>query len=272
MPDAQQPFISVKGITQRFGDQRVLKGVSFDLYRGELLAIVGGSGAGKSVILKHLDGLLDPLEGEIFIDGELMSNVRESRKSRLRSQIGIMFQNGALFDSMNVYENVAFPLREQGVRNEAEIADRVQTALDSVYLGDSGRKMPSELSGGMVKRIALARAIITEPECLLYDEPTAGLDPMVTDSISFLIKEINVRKKKTTVVVSHDMGSVFKIADRIVYLRDGLVYWTGTPREFLESDDPVCTHFLHGNSGEDWSQFSPEVQLSFQGSSTIAKL
>lgn len=261
----EEPFISVRKITQQFGSQRVLKGVSFDMYRGELLALVGGSGAGKSVILKHLTGLLDPISGEVYVNGRLMSNVPEREKSKLRGEIGIMFQSGALFDSMSVYENVAFPLREKGMRDEDVIGEKVRAALESVYLGESGKKMPSELSGGMIKRVALARAIITEPECLLYDEPTAGLDPIVTDSISYLIREINKEKKKATIVVSHDMPSVFKMADRIIYLRNGSVYWTGTPKEFMESEDPVCSRFLHGNSGEDWEKFSPEISLSLLG-------
>ncbi len=257
------PFLSVRNITQQFGAQKVLRGVSFDVYPGELLALIGGSGAGKSVILKHLDGLMDPIGGEILIENEKISNVPEKQKARLRSRLGLMFQNGALFDSMTVAENVAFPLREQGGLTEREIAERVQAALESVYLGEHGDKMPASLSGGMIKRVAVARAVITGPDCLMYDEPTAGLDPIVTDSVSHLIKEINVREKKTTLIVSHDMGSVLKIADRIIYLREGQVYWTGTPRELIDSRDPVCSAFLRGDSGEDWRSISAGNPLDF---------
>lgn len=264
-------YISVKGVTQKFGMQEVLKGVSFDVRQGELLALIGGSGAGKSVMLKHLDGLMDPIEGEIFIEGKKMSNVSEREKSLLRKGLGLMFQNGALFDSMTVFENVAFPLREAGVRDEREVEARVQKALDSVYLSNDGDKMPANLSGGMIKRVAVARAIIMEPDCLMYDEPTAGLDPIVTDSISYLIREINIVHKKTTIIVSHDMGSVLRVADRIVYLRDGQVYWTGTPRELIESRDPACSAFLRGSSGEDWSALSPGNPLDFMEQDIINK-
>lgn len=250
-------FISVRDITQQFGEQKVLRGVSFDVYRGELLAVIGASGAGKSVILKHLAGLIDPLSGEIYVDGHKISNVSEEARAPLRSKIGFMFQGGALFDSMTVAQNVAFPLVERRMK-DPDIDRRVNAALESVYLDGHGDKMPSELSGGMIKRVAVARAIVVEPECLFYDEPTAGLDPIVTDGISYLIREFNVDHQKTTVIVSHDMGSVMKIADRIIYLREGEIYWQGTPEELRASRDPVCYQFIEGLSGEDWSRFSPQ--------------
>ena len=250
-----EPFIKVVNITQTFGTQQVLRGVSFDVFEGELVALIGGSGAGKSVILKHIDGLIDPLSGSILIEGKRISNEPEEQKRPLRKRLGLMFQNGALFDSLTVFENVAFPLREAGMKKESLIAQKVQEALESVYLGEHGQKMPANLSGGMIKRVAVARAIVAEPDCLMYDEPTAGLDPIVTDSISFLIKEINVLQKKTTLIVSHDMTSVLRIADRIIYLREGSVYWSGTPAELVASTDPLCSAFLRGDSGEDWSHF-----------------
>lgn len=258
-----EPFICVDNITQQFGEQKVLKGVSFNVHKGELLALIGGSGAGKSVILRHLDGLLDPITGSIRMEGRLMSNASAKEKSFLRTQIGLMFQNGALFDSLSVFENVAFPLRESGIKDEKIIEQRVLEALNSVYLGEHGQKMPANLSGGMIKRVAVARAIITEPHCLLYDEPTAGLDPIVTDSISYLIRELNIKKGITTIIVSHDMNSILRIADRIIYLRDGCVYWAGTPREFVHCEDKICQAFLHGNSGEKWSQFPQVLDTPF---------
>ena len=236
-----QPFIRVHQLRQSFGTQEVLKGVSFDVGKGELMALIGGSGAGKSVILKHLDGLMDPLDGYVEIDGRRISGAPEKIKKQIRSNIGFMFQQGALFDSLSVGENVAFPLREAGIRDENELDTRISAALDSVGLLGQQEKMPASLSGGMIKRVAVARAIITTPECLLYDEPTAGLDPIVTDSISFLIRQICKDKGITTVIVSHDMPSVIRIADKIVYLRNGEVYWTGTPEELLHSKDEILS-------------------------------
>ena len=251
-----QPFIRVHQLRQSFGTQEVLKGVSFDVGKGELMALIGGSGAGKSVILKHLDGLMDPLDGYVEIDGRRISGAPEKIRKQIRSNIGFMFQQGALFDSLSVGENVAFPLREAGIRDENELDTRISAALDSVGLLGQQEKMPASLSGGMIKRVAVARAIITTPECLLYDEPTAGLDPIVTDSISFLIRQICKDKGITTVIVSHDMPSVIRIADEIVYLRNGEVYWTGTPEELLHSKDEILQKFLYGDSGENWAALS----------------
>lgn len=251
-----QPFIRVHQLRQSFGTQEVLKGVSFDVGKGELMALIGGSGAGKSVILKHLDGLMDPLDGYVEIDGRRISSAPEKIKKQIRSKIGFMFQQGALFDSLSVGENVAFPLQEAGIRDENELDTRISAALDSVGLLGQQEKMPASLSGGMIKRVAVARAIITTPECLLYDEPTAGLDPIVTDSISFLIRRICKDKGITTVIVSHDMPSVIRIADKIVYLRNGEVYWTGTPEELLHSKDEILQKFLYGDSRENWAALS----------------
>ena len=258
------PYIQVDGITQKFGEQEVLKGVSFEIRKGELLALIGGSGAGKSVILKHLIGLLDPLSGEVLIEGKRMSNVSESKKAEMRSKIGFMFQQGALFDSMTVFDNVAFPLIEGGLKDGEEIARRVQLALDAVELGAHGDKMPANLSGGMIKRVAVARAIVSEPECIFYDEPTAGLDPVVTDSVSFLIRKICMAAQITSVVVTHDMASVVHIADRVIFLHQGRVYWTGTPMELLNTSDPMLRNFIDGRSGENWKDLSRDQRPDFQ--------
>ncbi|MEG0332915.1 MAG: ATP-binding cassette domain-containing protein [Akkermansia sp.] len=258
------PYIQVKNITQTFGTQEVLKGVSFDVHRGELLALIGGSGAGKSVILKHLIGLLNPLSGSVMIDGNPMSNVSDSKQAILRAKMGFMFQQGALFDSMTVAENIAFPLIEAGITNESEIARRVQEALDSVDLGTHGDKMPANLSGGMIKRVAVARAIVSNPECLFYDEPTAGLDPIVTDSVSYLIRKICVGNAITSIIVTHDMGSVIHIADRIIFLNQGRVYWEGTPEELLQTQDPFLYDFVVGHSGEDWKKIQSSNRPDFQ--------
>ncbi len=246
-------FLKVHHLKQQFGAQEVLKGVSFEVEQGEVLALIGGSGAGKSVILKHLDGLLDPLDGYVEIKGRRISNATEEEKREIRRSIGFMFQQGALFDSMSVGENVAFPLHEAGIKDQSEIDRRVAKALAAVGLTGHEEKMPANLSGGMIKRVAVARAIITEPECLLYDEPTAGLDPIVTDSISFLIRDICKNKGITSIIVTHDMPGVTRVADKIVYLRQGEVYWTGTPQELLHATDPVLQQFLYGESGQDWA-------------------
>lgn len=248
-----QPFIRVHDLKQRFGTQEVLKGVNFEVGKGELVALIGGSGAGKSVILKHLDGLMDPVNGYVEIDGQRISYATNQIKRKIRSKIGFMFQQGALFDSLTVGENVAFPLREEGFKDDAQLDAKISTALESVGLAGQEDKMPSDLSGGMIKRVAVARAIVMTPECLLYDEPTAGLDPIVTDSISYLIRQICKSKNITTVIVSHDMPSVIRIADKIVYLRDGTVYWAGTPEDLLHAQDPTLQKFLYGESGENWA-------------------
>lgn len=259
----ETPFFHIENLHQRFGDQHVLKGVSFDVHRGELLALIGGSGAGKSVILKHLDGLMEPIEGFVAVNGKIISHAPEKEKVALRKKIGFMFQHGALFDSMTVEENIEFPLREAGIKDEKLIDERVMQALNAVGLNEQGHKMPSELSGGMIKRVAVARAIVMMPECLLYDEPTAGLDPIVTDSISYLILQICKTQNITTIIVSHDMPSVIRIADRIIYLKNGKIYWSGTPQELQENPDPILQNFLYGRSGENWRALNPQAhQLS----------
>lgn len=259
-----EPYIKVEHLNKSFGSQQVLHDVSFDVRKGELLAIIGGSGAGKSVLLKHLIGLLDPDGGTVSLEGRKISNVSERDKSFARSQIGFMFQQGALFDSMTVAENVAFPLIEAGESGREDIENRVEEALVSVGLEGQGQKMPASLSGGMIKRVAVARAIVSRPHCLLYDEPTAGLDPIVSDSVSYLIRSICVQSAITTLVVTHDMSSVMHIADRIIYLSKGRIYWQGSPLELVGSDDPALRNFWQGLSGEDWSAVQREVRPDLQ--------
>jgi phospholipid/cholesterol/gamma-HCH transport system ATP-binding protein len=262
--DTTRPFIEVKDITQAFGDQHVLRGVSFDLYEGELLVLIGGSGAGKSVILKHLVGLLDPISGQVVVDGQPMSDVPEARKAPLRAKIGFMFQQGALFDSMSVFENVAFPLIERGIKDPAVVKEKVEEALAAVELVGHGDKMPANLSGGMIKRVAVARAMVSAPECLLYDEPTAGLDPVVSDSVSYMIRRICVESGIATLVVTHDMSSVIHIADRVIFLDQGRVHWEGSPLDLVHSEDPLIKRFVSGNSGEDWSSVHNAPRPDFQ--------
>ena len=248
-----EAFIRVRGLEQKFGTQHVLRGVDLEVMRGETLVLLGGSGGGKSVLLKHLPGLLRPWKGSVEIDGEEISHLGERELAPIRRKVGIMFQNGALFDSMTVGENIAFPLYEAGVKDRAEITRRVSEALEIVRLPGQQNKMPSELSGGMRKRVALARAVVGKPACVLYDEPHAGLDPITADSIDHLIKDLQKEHGITNVVITHEMRSVFHIADRVAFLKEGQVYWTGGPEELRTTSDPILKPFIEGDSGEAWN-------------------
>jgi phospholipid/cholesterol/gamma-HCH transport system ATP-binding protein len=250
MPD---PFIRIRGLTQSFGENEVLRGIDLDIERGETLVILGSSGGGKSVLLKHLPGLLRPTSGSIRVDGVEISHLEERALGPIRKQMGMMFQGGALFDSFTVAQNVAFPLRENGLKKESEIAERVAGALEIVRLDGQEDKYPSELSGGMRKRVALARAVVGKPACVLFDEPHAGLDPITADSIDHLIKNLQSKLGITNIVVTHEMRSVYRIADRIVFMEKGRIHWTGNPDELRETTDPVLKAFVEGDSGEPWS-------------------
>lgn len=249
-----EPFIRIRDLKQHFGDREVLRGIDLDIFRGETLVILGGSGEGKSVLLKHLPGLLRPASGSIQVDGVEISQMKERALSQIRRQMGMMFQGGALFDSLTVAENVAFPLRESGVKKESEIASRVAEALEIVRLPGQEDRFPAELSGGMRKRVALARVIVGKPACVLFDEPHAGLDPITADSIDHLIKDLQENHGMTNVVVTHEMSSVFHIADRVVFLENGLVRWTGTAAGLRETDIPELRAFVEGDSGEPWDR------------------
>lgn len=243
------PFIQIRGLHKQFGSQQVLRGVDLDISHGETLVLIGPSGEGKSVLLKHIIGLLCPDAGSILFDGQSLCGLRERQLTAFRRRIGYLFQSAALFDSLTVAENVAFPLVEAGLHQAAEIDARVREALEVVELGAHAEKMPIHLSGGMRKRVGIARAIVTRPEIILYDEPTAGLDPIVTDVIDHLIKRLQNRYGVTSVVITHDINSVFKIADRVVMLRHGVVAFSGTVRELREAADPFIQDFIAGRSG-----------------------
>lgn len=245
-------FIRIRGLKQRFGSQVVLRGVDLDIERGETLVLLGGSGGGKSVLIRHIPGLLCPLEGTVEIDGQNISCLKERELGPVRRKISIMFQGGALFDSFNVGDNVAFPLRESGMRDEKEIERLVNEALEIVQLSGQSHKMPSELSGGMRKRVALARAVVMKPECVLYDEPHAGLDPVTADSIDHLIKDLQIHYGITNVVITHEMRSVYRIADRVAFLKQGRVVWQGTPQELQATENPMLRAFIEGDSGIPW--------------------
>lgn len=250
MSDPTSNFIEVRDLRQTIGTQEILRGVNIDIPRGETLVLLGQSGGGKSVFLRHLIGLMRPLSGSIKIEGEEIARLDERQLEPVRRKIGMLFQDGALFDSMTVYENVAFPLRERGERDEKIIREKVAHALELVSLQGQEKKMPVNLSGGMRKRASLARAIISEPSCILYDEPTAGLDPIVSDTINRLIRRLQSQLRVTSIVVTHDMISTDHIADRVALLREGRIHFNGTLNQLHSSSDPVVTDFIQGRSHE----------------------
>ncbi|MEI6376153.1 MAG: ABC transporter ATP-binding protein [bacterium] len=243
-------LIEVRNLRQTIGNQEILRGVDLDVPRGETVVLLGQSGGGKSVFLRHLIGLMRPLSGSIKIEGEEIAHLDERQLEPVRRKIGMLFQDGALFDSMTVFENVAFPLRERGERDEKIIRNKVAYALELVSLQGQEQKMPVNLSGGMRKRAALARAIISEPACILYDEPTAGLDPIVSDTINRLIRRLQSQLRVTSIVVTHDMISTDHIADRVALLREGRIHFDGTLNQLHSSSDPLITDFIKGRSHE----------------------
>jgi phospholipid/cholesterol/gamma-HCH transport system ATP-binding protein len=238
--------IRLVDLNKSFKTQKVLKEVSLTIPSGQTTVIIGRSGGGKSVLLKHIIGLIRPDSGEIWIDDEELNRLRERDIYRIRKRFGMLFQEGALFDSMSVGENVAFPLREHQRLSHEQITEKVAEKLGLVGLSGIEEKMPSELSGGMRKRVALARAIALEPDILLFDEPTTGLDPIMTASIDQLIIETQRRFQMTCVVISHDIQSVFRIAHNIAMLYDGKIIEEGTPEVFRQSTNPVVQDFLEG--------------------------
>src|SRR6188472_2198774 len=246
--DNSSPMIAVRSLQKKIGEQEILRGVDLEISSGETLAIIGRSGGGKSVLLKHMVGLMEPDSGEICIQGQNIIGLKERQLRAIRQKVGILFQSGALFDSMTVEENIAFPLREAGMRDVKAMRTRVNEVLEVVELEGENAKMPESLSGGMRKRVGLARAIIRQPSCVLYDEPTSGLDPVVSDSINHLIRRLQARFQMTSIVVTHDMKSAMQVADRIAYLHEGRIYFDGTPVELQQCDDPIIQDFLLGRS------------------------
>ncbi|MFQ5911961.1 MAG: ABC transporter ATP-binding protein [Nitrospinota bacterium] len=241
-------IIRVRSLHRGFDGQRVLKGVDLDIPRGETTVVIGRSGIGKSVFLKHIIGLLRPDEGQIWIDEEEITRLSSDEMDRVRQKFGMLFQNAALFDSMNVAENVAFPLRERTRLSRAEIGERVRRKLKLVGMEGAEHKMPAELSGGMRKRVGLARAIALDPPIILYDEPTTGLDPILRDTIDRLIMEMQKELEVTSVIISHDIEGAFKIGDQIAMLHDGRIQACGTAEEIENSEDPVVRQFITGSA------------------------
>jgi phospholipid/cholesterol/gamma-HCH transport system ATP-binding protein len=239
-------MIEVRGLKKSFGGQLVLDDVSFQIDHGESVVIIGRSGGGKSVLLKHIIGLIRPDAGAVVIDGENIVAMDERQLLRVRRRFGMVFQGAALFDSMNVAENVAFGLRQHEQLTEGEIARRVAKTLELVDLPGTERKNPAELSGGMRKRVGLARAIIYEPQIVLYDEPTTGLDPIVSDSIDKLIMRVRDRLKVTSIVVTHDMRSARRVGNHVMMLHDRKIYANCTPESLFASSDPIVRQFIDG--------------------------
>jgi phospholipid/cholesterol/gamma-HCH transport system ATP-binding protein len=241
-------MIEVRDLKKSFGAQKIFDGVNLRIETGESVVIIGRSGGGKSVLLKHIIGLLKPDSGAVLIDDENITPMDERELLRVRSKFGMLFQGAALFDSMTVAENIAFAFRRNRRMPEDEIRRKVAAALDVVELPGTENKKPSQLSGGMRKRVGLARAIIYQPQIVLYDEPTTGLDPVVSDSIDKLILRVRDHFKVTSVVVTHDMRSARRVGQRILMLHDKKIYAAGTPDEIFNSQDPIVRRFIEGIS------------------------
>jgi len=239
-------MIELRGVRKRFGEQVVLDGVDFEVREGETLALLGPSGTGKSVLLKHINGLIRPDSGRVIVDGLEVATLPRKALSELRTRIGYVFQNGALFDSLSVFENVRLGLSDESKFNDLEYAERrVGECLKLVNLApDTARKFPAQLSGGMRKRVGIARAIAGAPKYLLYDEPTSGLDPVNADIVDELVKRLDQELGVTSIMVTHDVRGAFNVADRIALLSDGKIVLQGTPDEFRESEDPKVKAFL----------------------------
>jgi phospholipid/cholesterol/gamma-HCH transport system ATP-binding protein len=243
-------MISARGLVKRLGTRAVLAGVDLEVADGETVVLLGRSGSGKSVFLKHVIGLMRADEGSLSVLGENVSRANSALWNRLRRQVAMVFQNAALFDSMTVGENVALGLRHQGLMKEPEIEARVLECLGFVGLEESAALKPASLSGGMRKRVGIARAIALRPRLLLYDEPTSGLDPVTSDVINRLVRRLQKEQAITSVVVTHDMQSAYAIADRVALLHQGRIRFTGTPDEVRASRDPVLRQFVEGTSEE----------------------
>ena len=243
-------FYQLKQIKKAFGTNQVLNSIDLDIHKGETLVVLGGSGTGKSVLLKLLVGLLPADEGSIIFEGADITHMRERDYYPIRKRVSYLFQGGALFDSMNVYQNLAYPLLEHTDMAHDDILPIVRKSLKLVELEKIEELYPSDLSGGMMKRVALARAIINEPEIILYDEPTTGLDPLTTQTINRLIRKLQNELKITSVVVTHDMSTAFHVADRLAFLEKGVLAFTGTLDEARHSDHKMLKAYLRGGSLE----------------------
>jgi phospholipid/cholesterol/gamma-HCH transport system ATP-binding protein len=241
-------MIRVVDLHKSFGGQQVLKGIDLELETGKITTIIGGSGSGKTVLLKHLNALLLPDRGSVLVDGTDITRIGATALNAVRQKFGVLFQGAALLDSMTIFDNVAFPLREKTKLAEGEIRKRAEERLDQVGLAGMGYKYPAEVSGGMKKRAGLARALVMEPGIVLFDEPTTGLDPLLGKSIHELIRKVHAAFGFTGVIVSHDIPEVFKISDRIAMLANGVITEAGSTPDFVESNNPIVRQFLQGET------------------------
>ncbi|MBF0465447.1 MAG: ATP-binding cassette domain-containing protein [Nitrospirae bacterium] len=241
----KKPFIKISRLRKTLDGVEILRGIDLAIHKGEIMAVIGASGAGKSVSLKCITGLFQPDSGAVFIGGRDITGMGMRELNKVRSGFGVLFQSGALFDSLNVYHNVAFPLKEKTRLKDTEIAKRVTKALSDVHLKDVEEKYPAELSGGMKKRVALARAIISNPDIIFFDEPTTGLDPVLKQSIHELIIENHQRHGFTGLIISHEIPDIFDVADRVAMLCDGKIIFCGTPDEIVRSQIPEVKSFVH---------------------------
>ena len=240
-------MIRVENLRKSFGGEPVLKGVNLEVNRGEIMIVIGQSGGGKTVLLKHLLGLLRADAGRIVVAGVDITELRGEALDAVRRRYGVVFQGGALFDSMSVFDNVAFPLRERTALGRAEIAERANAKLEQVGLGGMGEKNPAEISGGMRKRVAIARALVTEPEIVFFDEPTTGLDPVLVNTIHGLIVDLHAKFAFTAVMVSHEIPEIFKIAQKVAMLYDGRIVEAGPAEAIQNSPNPVIQQFIRGD-------------------------
>ena len=241
-------IIVVDNISKSFSNQNVLNNISFNIQQGEAVAIIGKSGIGKSVLLKHLNGLIIPDSGKIIVDDQEINSMTFKKLEKVRSKISMVFQFGALFDSMTVYDNIALGLEKMTSLNKDEIKNRVFETLEEVGMGDSENKYPSDLSGGMKKRVGIARAIAVKPKYLLYDEPTTGLDPIMTDSINKLISKLHALENVTSIIVTHEMKTVYDVSKRVIMLDDGVIRYDGSSQDVQSSSDLAVQNFINGVS------------------------
>jgi phospholipid/cholesterol/gamma-HCH transport system ATP-binding protein len=246
-----EQVIRIEGLRKRFGTQEVLCGIDLDVERGELMVVIGRSGGGKSVLLRHLLGLVRPDAGRVLIDGQDLTALRGRALDAVRARFGVVFQGGALFDSLTVLENVRFPIQEKSRLPRETVLARAQEALAQVGLADMGHKFPAEISGGMRKRVAIARALVTEPQVVFLDEPTTGLDPILVNSIHHLVVGLQRKFQFTAVMVSHEIPEVFRIASRVAVLHAGRIRAVGLPSEIEHSEDAVVRQFIHGEVDAD---------------------
>jgi len=241
-------FVEFREVYKSYGPKQVLRGANLKVYRGEVLVILGGSGTGKSVTIRHMLGLEAPDSGQVIVEDEDITDLPEEELYRVRKKFGMLFQSGALFDSMTVFENVAFPLREHTDMSEEELSRTVREKLDLVNLPGTENLMPVDLSGGMRKRVGLARSIVLDPKMILYDEPTTGLDPVTARTINELIIDLQSKLNVTSVVVTHDIQSAFSVGDRIAFLNKGVFEWVGTMEEARDADHPILREFFKASA------------------------